>query len=87
MPAETALNLEEVLPSQLSALFRYQLPRSKHAVAVLKVPESATIHPCQTKTWLDFFAAHNISDANWAVSDKQDHPRLTPPTLACKSIT
>ena len=26
---------------------------------------------CQTKTWLDFFAEHNISDANWAVSDKE----------------
>lgn len=26
----------------------------------------------QAKTWLDFFKEHNISDANWAISDKQD---------------
>lgn len=31
-----------------------------------------TLNFPETKTWLDFFEEHQISDANWAISDKQE---------------
>eukprot|EP00435_Cladocopium_sp_Y103_P029412 s1141_g7.t1 len=31
-----------------------------------------TLNLEETKTWLDFFEQHQISDANWAISDKQE---------------
>jgi endoglucanase len=31
-----------------------------------------TLNFAETLTWLDFFERHNISDANWAVSDKEE---------------
>ncbi|CAK9097188.1 4-beta-glucanase) [Durusdinium trenchii] len=31
-----------------------------------------TLNLAETKTWLDFFEEHHISDANWAISDKQE---------------
>lgn len=31
-----------------------------------------TLNLDEAKTWLEFFKEHNISDANWAISDKQE---------------
>ena len=42
------------------------------AIALL----SCNFPSVQTKTWLDFFEQHQISDANWAISDKQAGPQM-----------